>query len=199
MSITDVNISETKKAIMDAYAALLDAPDGGHITLNDLLQKAHVSRSTFYRNYDNVGDVMSEMEAIIIRDLLTNGSELYTPPQSDSANMPSYANYFQARVLYSHRKWIRAISGPNGDPRFRSRMIQLIKKEHGPLFANLEDSDIFLQFLASGFYDVITYWLRERPDISYIDFFRMLYDMPNLLKQVFHPDPSIHKEFTSDL
>lgn len=62
----DYRCLKTRKAIKMAFIALLERKDINDITITTLTREAEINRRTFYLHYQNVGDVIEDIENEII-------------------------------------------------------------------------------------------------------------------------------------
>ena len=53
---------DTCRQIKDAYIALMKDKNCMQIRVRELAEKAHIQRSTFYRYYDSINDLITSME-----------------------------------------------------------------------------------------------------------------------------------------
>ena len=61
-------VRKTKRAIRNAFAALLAEKDVNQITVKDIADRADINRKTFYNHYRGVYQVMDEIENSIVDD-----------------------------------------------------------------------------------------------------------------------------------
>lgn len=66
---TEIRVSVTKKMIKDSLMLLLQNRDLREITVNILCSKAQISRTTFYRYYQCIDDILIEIERSCVSDL----------------------------------------------------------------------------------------------------------------------------------
>jgi AcrR family transcriptional regulator len=59
---TDRRIIKTKKAIHNAFTELLSQKDMNDITIKEIAQKADINRKTFYNYYNNIYELLNEIE-----------------------------------------------------------------------------------------------------------------------------------------
>lgn len=59
----------SKTAIQDAMIALLAEKEPGQISVQDIVKRAGVNRSTFYAHYLDTGDLMKKIEADMVAPL----------------------------------------------------------------------------------------------------------------------------------
>lgn len=66
MKRQDRRVAKTKKSIEEAVLKLMAKKDYNSITITDIANEADINRKTFYNYYNNINDVMEEIETRII-------------------------------------------------------------------------------------------------------------------------------------
>lgn len=69
MTKTDKRILKSKKAIRSAFATLLLEKGMEDITVKEIAELADVNRKTFYNNYDNVYQLIEEIENEVLESI----------------------------------------------------------------------------------------------------------------------------------
>lgn len=161
--------AQTKKAIEAAVISLLATTDLNKITVSEVVEAAHIARSTFYRYYDSVQDVATEMGDRILRSMaeINRWAAIERVDETSSRLTPSALN--RMTYLYEHRAEVNALTGPHGDPEFLERASGVMA---GYWIKRLErgaktpvDAEFFTRFMAAGHNAVIIYWLKEHPEV----------------------------------
>lgn len=73
MSTNNRMVEKSKKAIKDALLELMYEKDFTHITVNELLKRANISRGTFYAHFSNLEDVRRQL----VDDLFAHADYLF--------------------------------------------------------------------------------------------------------------------------
>ena len=73
MAGTNRMVEKSKKAIKDALLELMYVKDFKEITVNELLNKANISRGTFYAHFDNLENVRQQL----VKDLYAHADEIF--------------------------------------------------------------------------------------------------------------------------
>jgi AcrR family transcriptional regulator len=90
----DRRSQRTQRLLGDALVALMFEKRYDDITIQDILDRANIGRSTFYEHYWDKRDLLtSEIERVI--DLL--GQRIETPPQNAGVFIPSLALFQHVR------------------------------------------------------------------------------------------------------
>jgi AcrR family transcriptional regulator len=101
---TDARVKRTRDALGDALIALMQEKPFETITVQDVLDRAHVSRSTFYMHYSDKGDLlMSDAEEFfesLSMALSNNGekSNRVFPVREFFAHLSDVQPFFKALV-----------------------------------------------------------------------------------------------------
>lgn len=116
--------SITKQTIQTAMIELLEKKRFEKITINLIVDTAHLTRGTFYRYYDDKYQLLEEIENETINNLVSASAE-----HNFSAGTPitriiePILDQYQRSFIVLH-----ALLGPNGDPAFEDRLERRINK-----------------------------------------------------------------------
>lgn len=103
---------QTKQQLHTALITLLATTRFEKITVNQLAQQAKVTRSTFYRYYDDKYDLLAAIEETTIKALVTMPAGQPLGDELDQVLINYQANF----------KTLHALLGANGDPAFTTRL-----------------------------------------------------------------------------
>jgi AcrR family transcriptional regulator len=169
----DRRIQKTRKALNEALLVLMEKKKYEWITIQDILDRANVGRSTFYLHYRDKDE--------LLLDGLTNTWEeiIRTARTSASGSSVIYERIiaFSLPALkhaYGHKTLFKMLVGSNGWTIVRRRLeevlIHAIKEAAGPFCKkrsiSAESFEFFGYFLASGFLSVLTWWLNGKNPMS---------------------------------
>jgi AcrR family transcriptional regulator len=158
-----------EERIEDAVFELIKTTDITSVRVRDVVRLAGVSRSTFYRHYDSVEDVVKQFEGSILNTMRTiNKSALKI--QFDKAELrPTQAMISRMEVLREKRDRIVALNSPHGDPAFQHKATMLMHEYFRIRLQGMGgpevQRDLYLAFVIAGHNNLIQYWLEKRPDI----------------------------------
>ena len=65
------NVNITKKAIQEAFAAVLDEKPFGKITVKDITDRCGISRNTFYYHYQDIPALLEEICQNQVEDIIS--------------------------------------------------------------------------------------------------------------------------------
>ena len=170
-------MENTKSCIRNSIIRLMHDTDFLNITVRMVTEDSGISRSTFYRYYDSIDSVITELED----EILDSISFINTVSLSDRNNISSIESTFsrlaRSSILKEHADFIRVVNGPHGDIRYKDRCMKLIRKYLSEVMKRdgsySEEMEFFIEFMAGGFFHVINYWIIERPDVSAEEFERI--------------------------
>lgn len=165
----DRRIQKTLKALQEALIALMFEKSYESIVIQEILDRANIGRSTFYMHFHDKDELLVYgLQGL--RVILRN---------AQMANPPSLNKGYERIIGFSlamfehahdHKKIYKSLVGGQGWSIFRQHieemLIQLMKEEAAPLFNKKVPSDarfeLFIQFLASTFLSVLTWWFNYK-------------------------------------
>lgn len=110
----------TRSAIREALTEMLAVKPVGKITVQELIDRANICRTTFYAHYEDIYDLLSEVENDILSEIRAGLEELDQAPIRVEEQYPAIEAV--VAVYAKHEKLIRLLNGPNGDPAFDARL-----------------------------------------------------------------------------
>jgi AcrR family transcriptional regulator len=163
-TVTDRRILRTRRVLNEALAALLIEKDLDHISVRELIEKADVSRSTFYMHYTDIYDLYDHLEndffSEIGRILVTSDSHNYH--EIDAALLDYLAD--NAVVC---RSFLRNDAGG-----FHNKLAAFIEDRYNEIVLYEMDSDkmregwqYLSRYSVGGFVHMISMWLDS--DMSF--------------------------------
>lgn len=110
----------TRSAIREALAEMLTVKPVGKITVQELIDKANICRTTFYAHYEDIYNLLSEVENDILSEIREGLEGLDQAPIRVEEQYPAIEAVVE--VYARHENKIRLLNGPNGDPAFDARL-----------------------------------------------------------------------------
>ena len=110
----------TRSAIREALTEMLAVKPVGKITVQELIDKANICRTTFYAHYEDIYNLLSEVENDILSEIREGLEGLDQAPIRVEEQYPAIEAVVE--VYARHEKLIRLLNGPNGDPAFDARL-----------------------------------------------------------------------------
>ena len=184
---SDRRTLKTKKAIFQAFSELLKEKELRKITVQEIVDKADISRVTFYKYYLDVYDLYDKIES----ELLTNIG-LITLQLADK----TFNEFFKELInyVYNNRVTFEMVFSPNVTNKLRDKLSRIIEgilkkiySEKLGISIDNEDLAYLCCYRSSGFLAVIQRWVQNRFSQS----------CENMVKQVSAFDENIEQIFSN--
>lgn len=126
----DLRIRRTRKLLLQALMELTVEKGFNNVTVRDLCERAMVNRSTFYRHYLDIyqlldqymGEVFEQTTGPVEEKLDENGEPMWKTGQTP----PGLVKLIEH--VQSHAEFYRVMLGEKGDPRFANYFRQYSEK-----------------------------------------------------------------------
>ncbi|MDE7131859.1 MAG: TetR/AcrR family transcriptional regulator [Lachnospiraceae bacterium] len=148
----------TKQLLKDSLCELLEQESIHEISVRTLCENADVNRSTFYKYYDSLYDLLKEMEDDFLEEI----------EKSLSAGNAEITNRLPRILCYisSNVKMCKLLLNSNIDPDFPKRLLNLpsIMQNMNEITSVTDDSfeiSYFHDFMLYGGYQMIKRWVNE--------------------------------------
>lgn len=119
------NVRKSKKAIEDAMLSLIELKPYQSISVREILDKADVCRSTFYKHYKDIYDLIDTVELRFLDELKGECMKLMAY-KSVEGKHPIIESVF--RVVQNNDRLIRLLLGNNGDLAFIYKIENLLRE-----------------------------------------------------------------------
>jgi len=156
----DRRVQKSRQAIRDAFVALMKEKDFDHITVQDIAERANVSRKTFYLHFLDKYDLLDRVMEDAIREMDEFGQcvcELDWVPATEQC--------FQ--YLADRYDFFGTMLTQAGAPYFRRRYVESCKvsftREIRRVVGRdpLPEEDAILQFVVNAYVGTVEWWLQE--------------------------------------
>ena len=169
---------DTVKRIQEAMLTLLDEKDFEHITVQDVCIGAEINRSTFYRHYVDIYDLMGKLEKQIQSGIV----QQWTAEKDSDELITQAALQRLLTYILEHRTFYRAYLREYPSRNHRGEMQGIFDGYLQPLFENYgvlsrNHMQYYYRFTAAGFLSVIAQWLEQDTPESPEEIARILYAM----------------------
>jgi AcrR family transcriptional regulator len=189
MADQDRRIRRTKRIIGDAFAALILEKGYARVTVQDILDRADVGRSTFYAHYRDKESLLTAAFEDLRDDLRTDLATLApgVPPSPTSPTGALFEHAYQRRAVY------RALCGRQGGDivhRHLHRVIGDLLREHLRPHLSAAGSDlpvdVVAEFYTSAALGLLTWWVDRdfRPGPTHIAHMYQRLAAPGLLAAI---------------
>lgn len=164
-------IALSKRLLKDTLLKLLNRKDLLDITVRELCEESEINRSTFYRHYDNISDILNE----IVDELAGLLTQTNDSSQNDPANSLAYISDTLS-FFRDHREYDPLICSES----FTTEM--LYRKMEDRIAENLAMKNspqrrYVVRFLLNGSYGLIKEWIQNgrKEDVEVIS--KILFDL----------------------
>jgi AcrR family transcriptional regulator len=162
---------QTKRKIKLAVAQLNKDKDIDKITINEVVKTAAITRSTFYVYFDNIFEVISDIEKMIFMEIDAKADEMReTMLLKEKYSKPCEAYYQLINCVKKYKDYLLPLLGPHGCTTFiykgKRRLyddfIYIMRKNNLTLGKYERYNAIYK---ASSVIEIFKYWL-ENNDLS---------------------------------
>lgn len=156
--------------IEDAVFELMATTPVQSIKVAEVLHLAHTSKSTFYRCYRSVDDVVKRFEDELLQNMQDINDVALEARFGDAQLDPTPTMIKRMEILQANRSKVLALNSDNGDPVFAHKatifMHDYFRNRLRSTFSDETDLDLYLAFALVGRHNLIQYWLEARPDLE---------------------------------
>ncbi len=117
------DVIRTKRNVEKAYVELLFEKGDERITVGDILEKADISRGTFYAHYKDISDLAEKVEENLIDQWknVVSSTSMEKIVQNPIAEVERFADIFE-----HHRESLGKILKNNGSPKLVAKLKRII-------------------------------------------------------------------------
>lgn len=172
----DLRVTRTKKMIAEAFINLLFEKRFSQITIQEIADKAMINRNTFYLHYKDKTDLLEKISDACIDELKDSIHDLR---KKEDVYHPNYQ--LETDAVFSHIEQNLRIYQAfllKGDfPYFNTLLktflfdsiSQEIRRQRVFDYKNFLNLRIYIEYCASGYFGVITFWLENYTQIPLAD------------------------------
>lgn len=168
----DPRTKRSTSYLRNALIQLLEEKDLNSITVQDITDKAELTRGTFYLHYQDKQHFILKS----IDEMLNEFIEQVKPTEEDNKiqildeDNPPLAFLRIFEFISENHDFFRVMLGDRGLPEFRSRMLKIVQeKVYGELLSSITQSqeelpipkDIFISYITSAHLGVVCDWLEK--------------------------------------
>lgn len=174
----DRRILKTQKEVMRAFTELLSEKDFNQITINEIADRADVSRGTVYLHYIDKYDLLDKCMDNYFNKLFES-----CIPLDDTKHLPSKHLIIHAfEYLEQHASIYTALLINKGISPFRKRMLAAIQESIGELVDTSDinqemNREVLIQFLSSAVVGVLEWWIINSLPVPATDMVKQLWSM----------------------
>jgi len=176
----DRRVQRTRKLLLDALMELMLEKGYETVTIQDIIDRANVGRSTFYAHYlDKEALLLSGFEQL--RQFLTQHVGMAPAAAKGTNRLTLGFSLAMLQHVQSHHRMHQAIFGkPSGaivQQQFQRIVADLVRREIAALVPSgtplAVPLDVVVQYTASAFLALMTWWLDQKMPCSVEEMDRM--------------------------
>jgi AcrR family transcriptional regulator len=96
----DLRVQKTIEAIHKTFEEMICEMDYEKITVKELCERARINKKTFYRYYDVLDDLLSELQNIMTREYLERIANYRIPEELDKINREFFLYSIEKGLVY---------------------------------------------------------------------------------------------------
>jgi AcrR family transcriptional regulator len=160
----DRRIRKTKKVLKESLAILLLGKNLNDITVQELVNLADINRGTFYLHYRDIHDMLSQIEAEML-DELVNISKRFPPAGLKDSHQPYISAMFQ--YIADNQTFCKMLLSPHGDIAFVEKLKKLVEEKRlYSLMENCPENELqryqfFASYTISGCIGLLQTWMES--------------------------------------
>ena len=161
-------VRKTKRAIRNAFAALLAEKDVNEITVKDIAEHADINRKTFYNHYRGVYQVMDEIENSIVEDF---DRMLIEAREQIDLRDPGQIYEKLTQLLQTDIEFYGNLLCANGNNSLKEKLFSVLKEHtlksmQQRLSVPQRELEIGIHFTLSGLISVFQHWFQSDRTLS---------------------------------
>lgn len=170
MKKNDHRTRVTKMLIRKAFTDQLRQKPIQSITVKALCDAAGINRGTFYAHYNDIYDLLEQVEAEMMQDLETAFKPLLETETADLTQLRITAEIF--RCLRNNADICTVTLGPYGDKSFAQRLIQIGREKCMETYtryfpdATPKQIELYYTFMSAGSIGLLEDWLADGMTMS---------------------------------
>ena len=164
MAATNRMVEKSKKAIKEALLSLMYEKDFKQITVNEILDKANISRGTFYAHFTNLEDVRQQL----VKDLYSSADQIFgSLKASELAKDPKPLMLTVANMMVQSRdpskRLLKFIQVYGLADELKKWLVDFILKDEELVkqFGGHEKAWVYARFISGGILHAYNLWVQE--------------------------------------
>lgn len=162
-------IEQTQRLLKEALIKLLGQQNFEEITINDIVSEAYVTRSTFYRYYDDKYELLSEIEDQILQFIRNEREvEFLMDDKTEIFDTDNIIKLFKALDRYS--EVLRVLLTNVGVLSFKMKIRKIVSQRLDFLNKMFQSSNVRLElgkeYLIAIIIQTFEYWAQYKDKVS---------------------------------
>lgn len=164
--VMDRRQQKTRQAIFNAFSALLEHKKFNQITVQEIIDRANIGRSTFYAHFGTKEELLNELCSDMFRHVFSD--HLETEPTHDFSGSSNERKTRITHILYhlkdNQAEIIRLLSGESRDLFLNYFKANLTEMFRGLVaHSGLDIPASYLEsYLAGSFSDTVQWWAAQK-------------------------------------
>lgn len=147
----DKRVIKTRRRLHTALLGLMKNKNIRDISVKELVGEARINRSTFYLHYDNIFDILDELEAGFLEETEQVLNRDYpVAPEETGSSFSFVVDYMN--LCFGNLPLFQALFGPNGDPAFREKIKRMITDKVTDRISEITGKQYITARYIAGFY-----------------------------------------------
>lgn len=173
-AMADRRVIRTKAAIREAFLSLLQKKNAEEITVTELAREANIERKTFYLHYNNIGDIIDEIETVVI-DMIAEGTK------GLSVNSREFFSALTG-IMSENFDYFALIMKDPAYITYQNRSQNILRSalmEHYRKTTDLDRDhlELYADFYAAGISSIYIHWMQYGQKLSLDDLTDFVYQM----------------------
>ncbi|MGL4655568.1 MAG: TetR/AcrR family transcriptional regulator [Sarcina sp.] len=164
----DPRIRRTQLLLENSFINLLETKSYSEISVKDIVETAHVNRSTFYLHYENKNDIFSKVSFRCLDELFDDAKKI--PLKEDTLKQIQKKLAFKLfSTIHKNKNFFKALLLKESTNQYSKYIFQLIcdfyefklndLKVLDNYFPDSLSKDLFVNYISAAYLGVIKYWL----------------------------------------
>jgi AcrR family transcriptional regulator len=168
---------DTKETIKSAFFKIYKEKNISRITVNDIVTAAGYNRSTFYRYFTDVYDVLEQIEKEILDQFDMRFDQITRCARR--MDMKEIIKYTLAPCKV-YNKYLAVLLGANGDPTFQTELKEkaknVLSKQMAIRYGTADVmGEFYLEYCVSGLLSCTRMWYEQDSAMDINDYISMMY------------------------
>lgn len=158
MNRSELNSIATAQAITDSFFKSFIQNGFDDINIGNICADSHISRTTFYRYFNDKYDVLEKTEEYLLK-----GTDAFTEKLLGDEEILSVLQFIKSNMFY-----YRVILGSDFSRRFMVKWSRQINEGFGKRFEEKgeDPNGLKLRVVSGGFLAGVSYWIEKDPEME---------------------------------
>jgi AcrR family transcriptional regulator len=167
--IPDRRVQRTRNMLLDAFLDLMIEKGYEAITVQDVIDRANIGRSTFYLHFTDKENLLSSSIGQLM-EFIKEQSRIRIESSSDSGFRFGFS-LAMLQHAQSHKRIYKAIVGKKGEApvmwRMKEMLVGLVREQMPtPAPGNAIPKDLTVDFVIGTFMTVLSWWMDQNMPCS---------------------------------